>query len=127
MVKGLEYSSFEQYLDFQTEKAKQYILEIRDLVLEIVPDAETIINYNIPAFTLLPGGKRDAQIMVAAFKTHVGLYAHPTTMEHFWERLSDYKKGKGSVQFKLSEPLPGKLISEMIRYRKQLLDSGLKK
>ena len=66
----------------------------------------------------------EQQIMIAGYKNHVGLYPHPSTMKHFEQRLTDYKRGKGSVQFPVSEPLPRELIIEMVRYRKALLDAS---
>ena len=95
--------------------------ELRQIILEVVPDSEELLNYNIPAFTLFPGGKRDQQIMIAGYKKHVGLYPHPTTMEHFESELTPYKRGKGSVQIPLSEKLPKDLIIKMVQYRLNLL------
>lgn len=60
--------------------------------------------------------------MIAGYKTHVGFYPHPTTIEKFDSKLSDYKKGKGSVQFPLNKPLPKKLIESMVKYRMELLN-----
>ena len=60
--------------------------------------------------------------MIAGYKKHVGLYPHPTTMEKFEPELTEYKRGKGSVQFPLDKPLPKDLIIKMIKYRKKLLD-----
>ncbi len=111
----------DNYIQGFKGEAREYLLEIRRLILEVVPDAEELINYDIPAFALVPGGKREEQIMIAGYKKHVGFYPHPTTMEYFWERLDGYKKAKGSVQFPLNKPLPKDLIRDMVAYRKELL------
>lgn len=42
-------------------------------------------------------------------------------MENFDSELTNYKKGKGSVQFPLDAPLPKQLIIKMIKYRVALL------
>ena len=107
------YTSFDEYLDDQPEEIKKVLLELTDYILEAVPRAVKMINYNILAFALVEGGKRDQQIMIAGFKKHIGFYPHPTTMEHFWDKLDGYKKARGSVQFPLSHPLPKELIIEM--------------
>jgi uncharacterized protein YdhG (YjbR/CyaY superfamily) len=60
--------------------------------------------------------------MIAGYKKHVGLYPHPTTMEHFESKLVEYKRGKGSVQFPLKEELPRNLIAEMIQYRRSFFE-----
>ncbi|MDH5414502.1 MAG: DUF1801 domain-containing protein, partial [Flavobacteriaceae bacterium] len=76
-------------------------------------------NYKVPAFTLVPGGKRDQQIMMAGYAKFVGFYPFPTTIEEFSDELLDYKQGKGSVQFPLNRPLPKDLIIRMVKYRKE--------
>jgi uncharacterized protein YdhG (YjbR/CyaY superfamily) len=127
MEKGFQFSSFEEYVASQPEEVNKALKEVSEYILEAVPGAIKLINYNIPAFALIDGGKRDHQIMIAGYKKHIGFYPHPTTMEHFWEQLGDYKKAKGSVQFPLSKPLPKELIIEMVRFRKGLLDEELNK
>lgn len=117
----IQYKSVEEYLNDQPEQTKKALLELKDLIMEIEPNATELLNYNIPAFTLVENGKREQQIMIAGYKNHVGLYPHPTTMEKFEPELAEYKRGKGSVQFPLDKPLPKKLIIRMIEYRKGLL------
>jgi uncharacterized protein YdhG (YjbR/CyaY superfamily) len=117
----------EEYFNAQPEKVKNALLILRQCILEVVPQAKELFNYNIPAYALIEGGKRDQQIMIAAYKHHVGLYPHPTTMEKFEEELKGYKRGKGSVQFPLDQPLPKNLIIKMVAYRFQLINEGSKK
>ncbi len=91
----------------------------------MVPDTVELIDYNIPSFTLINGGKREDQIMIA-YKKHVGLYPHPTTMAYFNAQLKEYKKGKGSVHFLLNKSLPTELIKQMIAHRTGSVKSFLK-
>lgn len=103
------------------KKTKNALFELKECILKVEPNATELFNYNIPAYALTEGGKREQQIMIAGYKKHVGLYPHPTTMEKFASELSGYKRGKGSVQFPLDEPLPKELIVRMIKYRVELL------
>lgn len=111
----------EAYFDALPKETKQVLRELRECILEVAPDATELINYNIPAYALIKGGKREQQIMIAGYKNHVGLYPHPTTMKKFDSALIGFKKGKGSVQFPINKPLPKTLIKEMISYRMNLL------
>jgi len=111
------FNTIDDYIDAQPALAREKLEELRALIKEVVPDAEEILNYKIPAFNLVPGGKRDQQIMMAAYAKFIGFYPFPTTMEAFESELSDYKKGKGSVQFPLNKALPKDLIKRMVRYR----------
>ena len=117
------YQSFEDYIEDQPEHIQVALNQLTEYVLRAVPSAEKLINYNIPAIALKAGGKRDQQVMIAGYKRHIGFYPHPTTIEKFEEELKTYKHSKGSVQFPVNLPLPEKLIIEMVRYRKKILDS----
>lgn len=116
--------TFEDYIENQPPAVQDTLLKLSQIILSAAPNARKTINYNIPAFNLIKGGKREEQIMMAGYKHHIGFYPHPTTMEHFWEKLKEYKKAKGSVQFPLSKPLPKALIIEMVKYRKKIIEQG---
>ena len=116
------FKSVEAYFNAQPEKTKQALIELKECILKVVPNATELFNYNIPGYALVEDGKREQQIMIAGYKKHVGLYPHPTTMEKFDSELSEFKKGKGSVQFPLDKPLPKELIESMVQYRMALLE-----
>jgi uncharacterized protein YdhG (YjbR/CyaY superfamily) len=122
MEDKMKINSIEDYFNSQPEKAKNALLLIRQCILTVATKAKELINYNIPAYALIEGGKREQQIMIAGYKNHVGLYPHPATMEKFEEELKDYKKGKGSVQFPLDKPIPKDLIIKMVEYRLSLIN-----
>jgi uncharacterized protein YdhG (YjbR/CyaY superfamily) len=119
MSKSAPYQTVEEYLNAQPERTRLALLELKSCILETVPGAEELINYNIPAYALVENGKRDMQIMIAGYKNHVGLYPHPSTITAFENELTNYKRGKGSVQFPLDKPLPIDLIKRMIAYRNE--------
>jgi len=116
------YETVDDYIEDQPEATKKTLASLKDCILAAVPDAIEMFNYGIPAFALIKNGKRDQQIMMAGYEKHVGLYPHPTTMEKFADELKGYKKGKGSVQFPINEPLPRELIIEMVRWRKKTIN-----
>lgn len=124
MTASKEYKSAKDYFESQPEMIRQALIELRDCIYEAEPNAIEMINYNIPAYALIEGGKRDQQIMIAGYKKHVGLYPHPTVMEKFDNELSEYKKGKGSVQFPIDRPLPKQLIVKMVKYRVARIKKG---
>ena len=121
MYQSNKFKTVEEYFNSQPEQVKNALVELKKYILEVVPNAIELINYNIPAYSLVEGGKREQQIMIAGYKKHVGLYPHPTTMGKFDKELSEYVKGKGSVQFPVDKPLPKELIIKMIKYRFELL------
>ena len=125
MDNNKQFNTVDEYFNSQPEYVKKALLEIKECILEVVPLAKELINYNIPAYALVEGGKREQQIMIAGYKNHVGLYPHPTTMEYFEHELKGYKQGKGSVQFPLDKSLPTDLIKRMIEYRANLLNKRI--
>ncbi len=107
-----EVKEIENYLSAQTVEAEAALKTIISYIYKVVPTATVLINYNIPAFSLIEGGKRDKQIMVAAYKNHIGFYPPPFVIDIFL----NYKFAKGSIQFPLNEPMPEALVLSMIEY-----------
>lgn len=117
------YQSVDEYIADQPKKVAAALEQVRTLILQALPDTEQLLNYNIPAFTLIAGGKREQQIMIAGYAKHIGFYPHPTTIEAFADELADYKYAKGSVQFPLNKAMPKDLIVKMVLWRKQHLNA----
>ncbi len=119
------FETVDDYIESHPKEAQRVLQELRTIIKEAAPDAIEILNYKIPSFTLVSGGKRDQQIMMAGYAKFVGFYPFPTTMEKFSEELSEYKQGKGSVQFSYTQPLPKDLIISMVKYRKEEILKGV--
>jgi uncharacterized protein YdhG (YjbR/CyaY superfamily) len=75
------------------------------------------MNYNIPAFALVSGGKRDKQRMIAGHSKHVGFYPGPDVIDAFADDLAAYKFAKGSIPFPLNKPISKALVLKMVKYR----------
>ncbi len=115
------YATVDDYIADQAEETRAALALLKAYILEAAPDAELLFNYDIPAFALVGGGKRDAQIMIAGYAHHVGFYPAPETIEAFAAELAPYKQGKGSVQFPNGQPLPKDLIVRMVKWRRNRL------
>lgn len=113
------YETVDDYIADQSTQAQASLQELRTIIKEAAPDAVEVLNYKVPSFTLVPSGKRDQQIMIAAYAKFVSFYPFPTTMEAFSDELKEYKQGKGSVQFPFDKPLPKDLILRMVQFRKE--------
>ena len=108
---------------------KQYSTEqqlrmnwIIDQIKSYEIDFESKISYGMPAFFY----KTKPLIYFAAYTKHLGLYALPVTHEHFKFQLIDFKQGKGSVQFPWNKEFPEAIISQMIEFRINYIDSNKK-
>lgn len=117
------YQSVDEYIADQPKEVAAALEQVRAMIIQAIPDTEQLLNYNIPAFTLIAGGKREQQIMIAGYAKHIGFYPHPTTIEAFADELADYKYAKGSVQFPLNKAMPEDLIVKMVLWRKEHLNA----
>ncbi|PKM44319.1 MAG: hypothetical protein CVV05_11255 [Gammaproteobacteria bacterium HGW-Gammaproteobacteria-1] len=105
------------YIAAQPPETQRALEEIRSYIWLAAPNSSELLNYNIPAFALIEGGKRDQQIMIAGYAKHVGFYPHPDVIEAFSDRLTGYKFAKGSIQFPVNKPVPKELVIEMVKHR----------
>ncbi len=112
----------ETYIDSFPLNTKEKLCKLRMMIKEWVPMAEETISYGMPAFKL--HGK--SLVYFAGYKNHIGFYALPTGNEAFQKELSNYKTGKGSIQFPLAEELPWQLIEKIVKYRKTEVESNKK-
>ena len=122
-MEAKNYKNTEEYI-LQFPKDVQIILKkIREIVLKTTPNAIESISYGMPAFKL--NGK--PLVYFAAYKNHIGFYALPSGNEAFKKELLNYKTGKGSIQFPISEEMPWKLINDIVKFRTKEIEAKLKK
>ncbi|MNJ86239.1 hypothetical protein D3C87_37300 [compost metagenome] len=107
------FTTVDEYIREFDSDTKERLVTLRDLIRKTAPEAVESISYGMPAYKV--NGK--PLVYFAGYKSHIGFYATPTGHEAFAEELSKYKQGKGSVQFPLNEPLPLKLITEIVQFR----------
>jgi uncharacterized protein YdhG (YjbR/CyaY superfamily) len=105
------------YIAAQPPETQRALEELRACIWKAAPGVSELMNYNIPAFALVKGGKRDQQVMIAGYSRHVGFYPHPDVIDVFADQLAEYKFARGSIQFPLTRPIPGDLVIRMVKYR----------
>lgn len=99
-------------LSFPTE-VQEILAKIRSIVKKMAPEAVESLSYGMPAYKT----NNRPLIYFAGYKYHIGFYATPTGHEQFSAELSKYKRGKGSVQFPLDQPIPYDLIAQIVEFR----------
>jgi uncharacterized protein YdhG (YjbR/CyaY superfamily) len=105
------------YIASQPPDTQRALEELRSCIWKAAPGVSELMNYNIPAFALVSGGKRDKQLMIAGYSKHVGFYPGPDVIDAFADELAAYKFAKGSIQFPLNKPIPKALVVKMVKYR----------
>jgi len=107
------FRSIDEYIAACPEESQAYLVQIRKLIHLLAPDAKEKISYQVACFEL---NSRNL-VHFAGWKKHVSLYPVPAGSEAFEKEIEKYADGKGTVKFPLGQPLPLKLIHQIVKYR----------
>ena len=104
----------DEYLGRLDEPKRGTLEGLRRTILEVVPDAEQVLSYRVPAFRV------DGKIVAgfAAFKDHVSyLPFSGSVLGQLEDQLEDYRMTKSSLHFDVDRPLPEPLVRQLIEVR----------
>ena len=102
------------YLEALPEPKRGTLEALRRTILEVVPGAEQVLSYNVPAFRV--NGKTVAGM--AAFKTHLSyLPFSGSVLQQLTDELGGYTMTKSALHFPVDEPLPKRLVKKLIEVR----------
>ena len=102
-------------------EVQKILNEFRESIKIAAPNAQEKISYGMPTFYL-----NGNLVHFAACKNHVGFYPTPSAIEAFKTELSMYKSSKGAVQFPYNQTMPFDLISQIVTFRVQEIESKKK-
>jgi uncharacterized protein YdhG (YjbR/CyaY superfamily) len=109
-----ELKSVDQYIASHPQAVQRVLKRVRSIIRRAMPGADEVISYKIPAYKL--NGR--AVLYFAGWSQHYSLY--PSTdrlVAAFKDELAPYEVSKGTIRFPLSEPVPGKLIERITKFR----------
>lgn len=109
---NVEFKSVDQYIQSFPMEIQNLLNAIRKTIVDNASNAVESISYGMPAYKL--NGK--PLVYFAAYKNHIGFYATPSGHTQFTKELSQYKQGKGSVQFPI-DAVPFDLIKRIVTFR----------
>jgi len=102
------------YLRGLEEPKRGTLQALRRMILEIVPEAEQVISYRVPAFRV--AGKTVAGF--AAFRDHLSyLPFSGSVLGQLADDLGGYTMTKSALHFPVDRPLPKALVKKLIRVR----------
>jgi uncharacterized protein YdhG (YjbR/CyaY superfamily) len=117
---GMSAEQVDSYLRDLEEPKRTTLQGLRRTILEIVPEAEEVISYRVPAFRL--HGKVIAGF--AAFKNHLSyLPFSGSVLSQVADELEAYTRTKSALHFPVDQPLPKALVEKLITVR--IADAGL--
>jgi uncharacterized protein YdhG (YjbR/CyaY superfamily) len=103
-----------EYLRHLEEPKRGTLEALRRMILELVPEAEQVISYRVPAFRL------DGKIVAgfAAFKDHLSyLPFSGDVLNRLRAELDGYTMTKSALHFPVDRPLPRELVKKLIDLR----------
>jgi uncharacterized protein YdhG (YjbR/CyaY superfamily) len=104
----------DNYLAAIEEPKRSTLQALRRTILEIVPEAEEVISYRVPAFRI--GGQTIAGF--AAFKNHLSyLPFSGSVLPQLADELKGYAMTKSALHFPIDRPLPKRLVQRLIAAR----------
>lgn len=114
-------SVVDDYLAGLESPARQALGRVRDLALEVVPDAEAGTSYGLAA--LRHHGKPLLGFQAAA--RHLSVYPFsPPAIDTVRERLEGFEVSKGTIRFTADRPLPDDVVRDLVRARASEIDGG---
>lgn len=91
--------------------AQPKLRQLRKIIREAEPTLTERISWRMPTYRL----NRDV-IHFAANRRHVGVYPGSEAIEHFADRLGDYRTSKGAIQIPYDRELDAELIADLVQF-----------
>lgn len=104
------------------DETKERLTWVRSAIQATFPKTIEDISYEMPTYRPAPG-KRGV-VHFSASKSHIGIYAifDPQSNAPMHDKMSPYRTGRGTLQFKNDEPLPKHTIREILAYHAGKID-----
>lgn len=107
-------SSIEEYFSWFSPETQAKLKQIRAILKAALPEAKEVISYHMPAYKTT-----EVLVYFAAMKNHLGFYPTNSGVSEFQEELKNYQTSKGAIQFPYDQPLPEKLIRDIVLFRQE--------
>ncbi len=113
MAHEKQFKTIDDYIKIFPQDVESILERMRQTIRKAAPEAVESISYQMPTFKL--NGKN--LVYFAGYKNHIGFYPVPSGIRAFKKELSQYKTGKGSVQFPIDKPVPYDLVKKIVMFR----------
>jgi uncharacterized protein YdhG (YjbR/CyaY superfamily) len=104
----------DEYLSGVEEPRRSTLQALRTVILEILPDAEQVISYRVPAFRV----RGTTVAGFAAFRNHLSFLPFSgSVLPQLGAELDGYSMTKSALHFPIDTPLPKPLVKKLIAVR----------
>ena len=106
----------DDYLDGLAPEQKAALSRVRQIVAELVPDAEEGTSYGMPAF--IYAGR--PLLGFRAAKQHLSIFPFsPAAIEAVADQLAGFDLAKGTIRFTPDHPVPQAVLTDLVRHRER--------
>jgi uncharacterized protein YdhG (YjbR/CyaY superfamily) len=109
---SVKFKTVDEYISTFPPKVKNILKQLRKTIKDAAPGAEEVISYNMPAFKY-----KGVVVYYAAWKEHIGFYPVSSGIRAFQKELGNYEISKGTIKFKMDQPLPRDLVARVVKFR----------
>jgi len=103
----------ETYMSGLSEEFRTLLSHVRQIIKRIVPQAEEVMSYGMPAYKYL-----GMLVYFAAHKKHCAMYPiTPVVLAELGDEIKDFQTSKATLQFTPKNPLPDELIEKFVKIR----------
>ena len=106
-----KFTTVDDYIAFFPAETRARLIQIRQLVHKVVPEAEEKISYGMPAYKF-NGAQR---FYFGGYDSHIGIYGPNLSSLGLDKELEPYRSAKATLRFELDQPLPLDLIERILK------------
>jgi uncharacterized protein YdhG (YjbR/CyaY superfamily) len=107
-------AEIDTYLAGVEEPKRSTLQQVRQMILEVIPDADEGISYQLPAFRV----KGKVVAGLGAFKNHLSYLPHSgSVFPELKDEVAPYATSRGALQFPTDAPLPKELVEKLLKVR----------
>lgn len=108
MESSKKFKTVNEYIGSFPPDMQEKLTQLRKTIKKAAPKADEMISYNIAGY------KQNGKVIIyfLGAKNHIGMYPQPAG---FAKELKPYASGKSTIKLPLNEPLPVKLITDMVK------------
>ena len=105
----IKYKNVDEYIESREGIEKQYLIELRSLIKDCLPEAEEKLAWNMPSY-------KEGKYIVHfdSYKDHVNVYIGSERIEKFQNELKGLKKLKSGIQLSFNEVMPKKQLINIV-------------
>ena len=106
-------TTVDDYILSQPEKVQTVLQQLRQMIKSAAPMAEEVISYKIPTYK-----QQGALVHFAAFPKHCSfIVVSKNILDRFKTELQPYKTTGTTIHFTPDNPLPEKVVSQIVQLR----------